>query len=78
MLIVDEPTRGVDVGAKAVIHRQLRELAERGTGVVLISSDLLEVLELSDRIAVFREGRLVTVLDAAATSQEEVMRHASA
>ena len=78
VLIVDEPTRGVDVAAKAGIHGQLRELAERGVAVILVSSDLPEVLELSDRIAVFRRGRLVTILDAAGATQEEVMRHASA
>ncbi len=78
VLIVDEPTRGVDVAAKAGIHRQLRELAERGVAVIVISSDLPEVLELSDRIAVFRRGRLVTILDRAAATQETVMRHASA
>jgi ABC-type sugar transport system ATPase subunit len=77
VLIVDEPTRGVDVAAKAGIHDQLRDLAARGTAVILVSSDLPEVLELSDRIAVFRRGRLVTVLDGGAT-QEEVMGHASA
>jgi ribose transport system ATP-binding protein len=78
VLIVDEPTRGVDVAAKAGIHRHLRELAERGVAIILISSDLPEVLELSDRIAVFRDGRLVTILEGAAATQEEVMKHASA
>jgi ribose transport system ATP-binding protein len=78
VLIVDEPTRGVDVGAKAGIHRHLCELADAGVAIVLISSDLPEVLGLSDRVAVFRQGRLVTILDAAAATQESVMRHASA
>ena len=78
VLIVDEPTRGVDVAAKAGIHRHLRELADQGVAIILISSDLPEVLELSDRIAVFRSGRLVTILEGAAATQEEVMRHASA
>jgi len=77
VLIVDEPTRGVDVGAKAGIHRHLCELADAGVAIVLISSDLPEVLGLSDRVAVFRQGRLVTILDAAAATQETVMRHAS-
>ncbi|MGE5357995.1 MAG: sugar ABC transporter ATP-binding protein [Bacteroidales bacterium] len=78
VLIVDEPTRGVDVGAKAGIHRHLRALADQGVAVILISSDLPEVLALSDRIAVFRRGRLVAICDAASATQQEVMRHASA
>ncbi len=63
VLIVDEPTRGVDVGAKAKIHADLRKMADEGIGVIVISSELPEVLGLSDRIAVFREGQLTTVLD---------------
>jgi ABC-type sugar transport system ATPase subunit len=78
VLIVDEPTRGVDVAAKAAIHQHLSGLADAGLAIVLISSDLPEVLGLSDRIAVFRQGRLVTILDGATTTQEDVMRHASA
>ena len=78
VLIVDEPTRGVDVGAKAGIHRHLCELADAGVAIILISSDLPEVLALSDRVAVFRQGRLVTILDQAAATQETVMGHASA
>ena len=78
VLIVDEPTRGVDVAAKAGIHRHLRALADQGAAVILISSDLPEVLGLSDRIAVFRQGRLVTILDATTATQEDVMRYASA
>ncbi len=58
VLILDEPTRGVDVGAKSEIHRLLRELAARGTAVVLISSDLPEVMENSDRVLVFRTGEV--------------------
>ncbi len=78
VLIVDEPTRGVDVAAKAGIHRQLCALADAGLPIILISSDLPELLALSDRVAVFRQGRLVTILDRAAATQETVMRHASA
>jgi ribose transport system ATP-binding protein len=78
VLIVDEPTRGVDVGAKAGIHRQLRELADQGVAVILISSDLPEVLALSDRIAVFRQGRLVAMCDGHTATPQEVMRLASA
>jgi ribose transport system ATP-binding protein len=78
VLIVDEPTRGVDVAAKDGIHRHLSALADAGMAIVLISSDLPEVLGLSDRVGVFRQGRLVTILDGATATQEDVMRHASA
>ena len=54
MLILDEPTQGVDVGAKAEIHRLMRELAERGLAIIMISSELPEILGMSDRIAVMR------------------------
>jgi ABC-type sugar transport system ATPase subunit len=77
VLFVDEPTRGVDVGAKAKIHEDLRRMADRGIGVVVISSELPEVLGLSDRVAVFREGELTAVLEGAAATQEEVMHYAT-
>ena len=77
VLIVDEPTRGVDVGAKAKIHADLRKMAEEGIGVIVISSELPEVLGLSDRIAVFREGQLTTVLAGDQATQEEVMHYAT-
>lgn len=77
VLIVDEPTRGVDVGAKAKIHGDLRKMADAGIGVIVISSELPEVLGLSDRVAVFREGELTTVLEGGQTTQEEVMHHAT-
>jgi ABC-type sugar transport system ATPase subunit len=59
VLILDEPTRGVDVGAKAEIHALIGELAEQGTAILLILSELPEVLTLSERILVLHEGRLV-------------------
>lgn len=77
VLIADEPTRGVDVGAKAKIHADLRKMAEDGIGVILISSELPEVLGLSDRVAVFREGHLTAVLEGDQVTQEEVMRYAT-
>lgn len=76
VLIADEPTRGVDVGAKVKIHNDLRELANQGVGVIVISSELPEVLGLSDRIAVFREGHITAILDGDAT-QAEVMKYAT-
>ena len=77
VLIADEPTRGVDVGAKAKIHDDLRKLANEGIGVIVISSELPEVLGLSDRIAVFREGQITAILDGETTTQAEVMRYAT-
>lgn len=72
VLILDEPTRGVDVGAREEIYRLVREQAATGKAVVLISSDLPEVMSQSDRIGVFRTGKLVTTLDAGKTTAEEV------
>ncbi len=58
MLILDEPTRGIDIGAKVEVHRIISELAASGLGIILISSDLPEVLAMSDRILVLHEGRI--------------------
>ena len=63
LLIVDEPTRGVDVGAKSLIHAQLRNLAETGVAVIMVSSELPEIIGLSDRILVFRNGGISVELD---------------
>jgi ABC-type sugar transport system ATPase subunit len=63
LLILDEPTRGIDVGAKAEIHRKIREAAAGGMAVLVISSELPELLALGDRIAVLHEGRLMAFLD---------------
>lgn len=73
LLLADEPTCGVDVGAKAEIHRLLRELALSGVGVILISSDLPEVLSVSDRILVMRGGRVVHEVSAATATQEDIV-----
>ena len=62
LLIVDEPTRGIDVGTKAEVHRLLDELAGQGVAILMISSELPEVLRVADRILVMREGRLVAEL----------------
>ena len=77
VLIVDEPTRGVDVGAKTEIHSHLRQLANSGVGVIVISSELPEILGLCDRVAVFNEGRITAVLDGEGTTQEDVMKYAT-
>ena len=73
MLILDEPTRGVDVGAKAVIHRAVAEAADRGKGVVLISSDLPELVGLSDRIVILHRGRVLGELAGGACTEEKVL-----
>jgi ABC-type sugar transport system ATPase subunit/ribose/xylose/arabinose/galactoside ABC-type transport system permease subunit len=72
VLLLDEPTRGIDVAAKAEVHALIRRLAGQGLAVVLISSELPEVLSQSDRIGVFREGRLAGFFDPRATSANEV------
>jgi ribose/xylose/arabinose/galactoside ABC-type transport system permease subunit/ABC-type Mn2+/Zn2+ transport system ATPase subunit len=68
VLILDEPTRGVDVGAKAEIHRLIRQLADTGKAIILVSSELPEVMAHSDRIAVFRSGRIAGLFDARTTT----------
>ena len=79
ILIFDEPTRGIDVGAKAEIHRMIRELAAQGKAVIMISSELPEILNLSDRIVVMWEGEITAVLDnrEKKVTQEEIMYYAS-
>jgi ABC-type sugar transport system ATPase subunit/ribose/xylose/arabinose/galactoside ABC-type transport system permease subunit len=72
VLLLDEPTRGIDVAAKAEVHGLIRRLAGEGRAVVLISSDLPEVLSQSDRVGVFREGRLAGLFDPHTTSANEV------
>ena len=74
ILILDEPTRGVDVGAKAEIHRLIRDLAARGKAVLLISSELPEVIALSDRILVMRQGALVSEVSRAEATQDLLLR----
>jgi rhamnose transport system ATP-binding protein len=73
VLILDEPTQGVDVAAKAEIHRLMVELAEQGLAILMISSELPEILGMSDRIAVMRGGRVVATLERADATQERVM-----
>jgi len=74
VIIFDEPTRGIDVGAKAEIYALMRNLADRGTGILMISSDLEEVIGVSDRIAVMCEGRIGGLLDRPDFSEDAVMR----
>lgn len=76
VLILDEPTRGVDVGAKADIHALIRELAAQGMAILMISSELPEILAVSDRILVMREGRITAELNRAEATQDRIMQAA--
>lgn len=78
ILIFDEPTRGIDVGAKEEIYRLMNDLVADGKSIIMISSELPEVLRMSHRVAVMSSGRLTAVLDAADASQETIMQHATA
>ena len=73
VLIVDEPTRGIDVGTKAEVHRLLSELAADGVAVLMVSSELPEVLGMADRVLVMHEGRLVGEIARAEATEESVM-----
>ena len=77
ILIFDEPTRGIDVGAKEEIYRLLNELAAQGKSIIMISSELPEVLRMSHRIAVMSEGRITGFLDASEATQESIMHLAT-
>ena len=74
VMILDEPTRGIDVGAKAEIYRLMRDLAERGTVIIMISSDMEEVLNVSDRIAVMHEGQITGMLERPDCNEENIMQ----
>lgn len=73
VIILDEPTKGVDIGAKSAIYEIINELATQGYGVLLVSSEMPEVIGLSDRVAIMREGRLVKIIDAQEVSQEAIL-----
>jgi len=74
VMILDEPTRGVDVGAKAEIYRLMRGLAEQGTVILMISSDMEEILNVSDRVAVMHEGEISGALERADCTEENIMQ----
>ena len=77
ILLLDEPTRGIDVGAKTEIHNRIRELARTGMAILLVSSELPDLLSLSDRILVLREGEIAGELDRKNFHEEAVMRLAT-
>jgi len=76
VIILDEPTKGVDVGAKTAIFNIMNDLAEMGYGIIMVSSEMPEVLGMSDRIVVMRDGRVATILETATASQEQILRAA--
>ena len=77
MLLLDEPTRGIDVGAKYEIYQLIIELANQGKGVIMVSSEMPELLGICNRIAVMSNGRLAGILDGETATQEDIMRLAA-
>ena len=77
ILIFDEPTRGIDVGAKVEIYKLMRQLTDKGISIIMISSELLEILGMSDRILVMREGQIACEMKAEEANQEKIMRYAT-
>jgi ABC-type sugar transport system ATPase subunit len=76
IVILDEPTRGIDIGAKAEVYAIITRLASEGKAVILVSSELPEILSLSDRILVMRQGMVAAELDPRHTTQEEILKYA--
>lgn len=76
VLILDEPTRGIDVGAKAEVHRIIADLADDGVSILIISSELPEILHVSDRIIVMREGRLTADIPRSEADEETILKAA--
>jgi ribose transport system ATP-binding protein len=77
ILILDEPTRGVDVGAKSEIYAIMNQLVKEGMSIIMISSELPEIINMSDRVYVMNEGRITGCLDRTEVSQEAIMRLAA-
>ena len=73
IIILDEPTRGIDVGSKSEIHNVLRELAEKGIGILVISSEMPEVIGICDRVIVIREGKLSGEISGERVAQENII-----
>jgi L-arabinose transport system ATP-binding protein len=73
LIIMDEPTRGIDVGTKAEIYQLMRELAKRGTGIIMISSELPEIIGMSDRILVMSRGRIAGELSREEATEERIL-----
>jgi ABC-type sugar transport system ATPase subunit len=76
VLILDEPTRGIDVGAKSEIYAIMNELVKQGVSIIMVSSELPEVLNMSDRIVVMCDGTITAIIDHNETNQEKIMQYA--
>ena len=74
---MDEPTRGIDVGAKAEIHSLITQMAGEGKAIIMVSSEMPEVMGMSDRILVMHEGRMTGILDRQEATQERIMQYAT-
>ncbi len=77
ILIFDEPTRGIDIGAKSEIYSLMEELAKQGKSIIMVSSELPEVLRMSDRVIVMCEGKLTGTFDISEATQERIMQAAT-
>ena len=77
VLMLDEPTRGIDIGAKFEIYQLILELANKGKGIIMISSEMPELLGVTDRIIVMSNGRVAGIVETAKTSQEEILQLAA-
>ena len=77
VIILDEPTKGIDIGSKAAVHEFMSDLAEQGLSVIMVSSEIPEVLGMSDRVIVMREGRMVAELVGNDLTPEALIRHAA-
>ncbi|MDE3029118.1 MAG: sugar ABC transporter ATP-binding protein, partial [Paracoccaceae bacterium] len=77
VIILDEPTKGIDIGSKAAVHEFMAELAAEGLAVIMVSSEIPEVLGMSDRVIVMREGRMVAEFDHSTMSPEALVRAAA-
>ena len=73
VFIFDEPTRGIDVGAKSEIYKIMRDLSNEGKAIIMVSSELPEILAVCDRIAVFHSGSIAGILDGATASEEQIL-----
>ncbi|MGY5344970.1 sugar ABC transporter ATP-binding protein [Paenibacillus glucanolyticus] len=78
VIILDEPTKGVDVGAKSSIYEMISDLAAQGYGIIMVSSEMPEIIGMCDRVAVMREGRITAFLNRPSISQEAILQHAMA
>ena len=77
VIILDEPTKGIDIGSKAAVHDFMSELASEGLSVIMVSSEITEILGMSDRVIVMREGRVVAELEGEDLTPETLVRHAA-